>query len=53
MDIFVSILDSIAPVKQVRLRQRTEEWMTGEILERICERDRLLHNSKKDKDQSL
>ncbi len=52
-DIFLNVLDSIAPVKQVRLKQRTEEWMTGEILECMCERDRALKDYKKGKDQSL
>lgn len=33
----MSVLDSIAPVKEIRLKQRTEAWMTSEILELILE----------------
>ena len=30
-DIFMTVLNSIAPVKEVRLKQRTEPWMSSEI----------------------
>ena len=33
--IFLNVLDNIAPVKQIRLKQRTEPWLTAEILELI------------------
>ena len=29
---FLKVLDNIAPVKQIRLKQRTEPWLTAEIL---------------------
>ena len=33
--IFLSVLDIVAPVKEVRLKQRTEPWMNSEILQTI------------------
>ena len=41
--VFVSVLDSVAPVKEIRLKQRSEPWLTTEIIELIKERDNLLH----------
>ena len=35
---FLNIVDDIAPYKYMRIKQRTEAWMTGEILQ--CIRDR-------------
>ena len=51
--IFIKILDSVAPVKEVRIKNRTEPWIDENILQLIKERDKLLHASnrnKKDKD---
>jgi len=39
-DSFLSIIDSVAPVKQVRIKQRSEEWINVDILQCINERDR-------------
>ena len=36
---FRSILDLVAPIKQVRLKQITEPWMTSDILDNIKLRD--------------
>ena len=43
----MEILNSVAPVKEVRLKQRTEPWITQEILEYIKERDHFLYLFKK------
>ena len=43
----ISILDKVAPIKEVRLKQRAKPWMNSEILNDIRERDNLLHNFNK------
>ena len=43
----ISILNKVAPVKEVSLKQRTEPWMNSEILNDIRDRDNLLHNFNK------
>jgi len=48
-NIFHKVLDSVAPIKSVRLKQRTEPWLTSDILALIKERDRLLYMFKKEK----
>ena len=45
--IFIEILDCIAPVKEVRLKTRTEPWMSSEILENIKLCDTALYKFKK------
>ena len=52
-EIFVNILDEIAPFKQVRIKTRTEPWMSSEILELISERDKALFNANKSKSNKL
>ena len=47
--IFLQILDTVAPIKQIRLKSRTEPWMNAEILENIRLRDHLLFKFKKDR----
>ncbi|XP_071959767.1 uncharacterized protein [Antedon mediterranea] len=37
-----SILDKVAPSKNIRIKKRTEDWMTHEMLSKIEERDKLL-----------
>ena len=52
-EILISILDSVAPVKEIRLKQRTEPWITSEILGLIKQRDNCLYQFKKSKDTSF
>ena len=52
-EIFVNILDEIAPFKQVRIKTRTEPWMSSEILALISERDKALFNANKSKSNKL
>ena len=47
--IFQQILDTVAPIKEIRLKNRTEPWMNNEILENIRHRDYLLYTFKKDR----
>ena len=44
---FMNILDEVAPVKEIRVKQRTEPWMTNDILEMLKERDRALYTFRK------
>ena len=44
---FMSIINKIAPLKQVRLKTNTKPWFDGEILERIRVRDKLRKKYKK------
>ena len=41
----MDVMDKIAPVKEVRVKQRTEPWMSSEILHMISERDAALGTS--------
>ena len=47
--IFLQILDTVAPIKEVRLKHRTEPWINNEILENIRYRDHLLYKFRKDR----
>ena len=47
--IFLEILDEVAPIKNVRIKTRTEPWINSSILESIWKRDKLLHESNKNK----
>ena len=40
--LFAGVIDKVAPVKKVHLKQRPEPWITDKILELIEERDKLL-----------
>jgi hypothetical protein len=42
-----TVIDKVAPIKEVRLKQRSEPWITSEILESIRKRDKLFHEFKK------
>lgn len=46
--IFMSAIDNIAPLKEVRIKQRTEPWITNEILQCIKDRDKAFRLYKKD-----
>ena len=57
LDSFVGIvhgvLDKIAPMRDVRVKQKTEPWMTPDILAGIRLRNQMLKKYKKKKDQAL
>ena len=40
----MAVIDNIAPMNYVRVKQRTAPWMTGELLHLIHERDRACYN---------
>ena len=46
----LNAIDKVAPFKEARIKNRTQEWFDGEIAESITERDRLF---KKFKQNSL
>lgn len=46
-DIFTSVIDSMAPIKEVRLKNRTEPWINAEILSKIRLRDEILYKFRK------
>ena len=48
--VFSNILDSVAPVKEIRLKVRTEPWINNDILEDIRRIDNFLCSFKKSKD---
>ena len=48
-DIFLSILNTVAPIKEVRLKQRSEPWVDSNILDLINKRYFYLYKFKKDK----
>ena len=43
----IGVIDSIAPLKQIRLKTNTKPWFDSEVLEKIRIRDKLRKNSKK------
>ena len=45
--IFTSVINELAPIKSVRLKQRSQSWFTGEILDTIQKRDKALYKFKK------
>ncbi|XP_072017060.1 uncharacterized protein [Amphiura filiformis] len=47
--ILLKIIDDIAPMKQIRLKSRTEPWMDDTILDSIRTRDQLLYDFKEDR----
>ena len=50
--ILLSIIDKVAPYKEVRVKQRTKPWMSSEILNLIRQRDKYLRKFRRSKDQS-
>ena len=45
----MSVINQIAPIKDIRVKNRTEEWFDGEIAESIKIRDKLFKKYKKSK----
>ena len=45
----LSVIDEIAPIKQIRVKQRTEPWFNAEIKDLIHDRDKALHTFRKTK----
>ena len=50
--LFAGVIDKVAPVKKVCLKQRSEPWITHEILELIKERDKVLLEFKRSNQKS-
>ena len=50
--ICVSVLDKIAPFKTIRIKQRTQPWMSTEMIKLINLRDNYLRQFRKSKNQS-
>ena len=48
-NLFVSVINNVAPVKQVRIKQRTEPWIDSDILHAINLRDNAFTRYRKDK----
>ena len=49
IQLIVSVIDEIAPLKEIRVRNNTQEWMDEEVLEGIRIRDKLLSKFKRTK----
>ena len=47
--LFQLAIDSVAPLREIRVRNKVNPWMTGEIFSSIKERNRLFSRFKKDK----
>ena len=45
----MSVIDVVAPIKEVRVKTRTSEWFDGEVVEPIKERVKLFTIFKKSK----
>lgn len=45
--IFLSVIDNLAPIKEVRFKHRTEPWITDNILQNIQDRDKPFYKFKK------
>ena len=48
-----NIIETLAPVKEIRLKNHTEPWMCSEILDAIKLRDNLLYRFKKEQQPEL
>jgi hypothetical protein len=40
MNVFTNVLYTLAPIVEIKVKQRTEPWMTSYILSLIRERDK-------------
>ena len=47
LQLISSVIDEIAPMKEIRVRNNTQEWMDEEVLEGIKIRDKLLSKFKR------
>ena len=47
--LFLSIVNDMSPIKEVRMKQRTELWVTNDILKSIKEHDKAFRDFKKHK----
>jgi len=45
--IFLSILDQNAPMKRVRIKQRTDDWIDSDVLQCIKDRDAAFYTYKR------
>ena len=45
----MSVIDKVAPMKERRVKQNSQEWFDGKIADEIKNRDRLLKKFKKSK----
>ena len=43
----MNIIDSVAPIKECRIKGRTQEWFDGETVEKITIRDKLFKKFQK------
>ena len=50
--ILLSIIDKVAPYKEVRVKQRKKPWLSSEIVNLIRQRDKYLRKFRRSKDQS-
>ena len=48
-NVFNKVFSRVALIKQVWLKQRSEPWMDGHILDLINQKDQALHNFRKSK----
>ena len=47
----MNVIDKVAPLKERRVKQNSQEWFDGEIADEIKNRDKLFRKSKKSKQQ--
>ena len=52
-ELFLSVVNELAPLKQIRIKQRSEPWFSGIILDLISRRDHALANFRKSKSSEL
>ena len=48
-NILIKIIDKVALLKKIKIKQRTEPWITTQVFDMIKERDRHLAEYKRDK----
>ena len=50
---FISVPDKVAPLKEVRIKKKTEPWMNNDTLENIRKRDILLQHFKRENNSGV